>query len=544
MWSIESCPKAKQDAAGGRDAKGRRLSALGRRDLNDMANLRTSVGLFLVCLALLPSRLGAGGNWLNLGPAYDQFELTLEEGRREEWVGPFYYEEDQLSEKIWAVPPVLAYSKDPATETARFILAYPALSYTRSGEQYRWQFFQLLSFAGGPTQTEEYRDRFTLFPLFFLQRSSDPEQNYLAAGPFYGHLRGRLMRDEIRYVLFPLYSQTRKRDVVTDNYLYPFFHLRKGDGLSGWQFWPLFGTEHKEVTTRTDNFGEVETIGGHDRTFVLWPIFASQRAGMGTTNEAMQQALLPLYSLTRSDARDATTILWPFFSRIEDRARQYTEWHAPWPFLIFASGPGKTTTRFWPIYSHAQSSNQLSDFYLWPVYRYNRLNTASLERKRKRVLFFLYSDVKEKNLETGRDRRRRDFLPLFTWRRGFDGAERLQVLAPLEPVLPGNRKIELEYSPIWSLWRSEKNPATGASSQSLLWNLYRREVRADTKQVSALFGLFQTRRHASGSSLRILFIPFKGGANADGTSPAKDASPRDPKPVKGNFDESIAPRGN
>ena len=44
-----------------------------------------------------------------------------------------------------------------------------------------------------------------------------------------------LFRDEIFFVMFPIYSQTRKKDVVTDNYLYPFFHLRHGDGLHGWQ---------------------------------------------------------------------------------------------------------------------------------------------------------------------------------------------------------------------------------------------------------------------------------------------------------------------
>ena len=47
--------------------------------------------------------------------------------------------------------------------------------------------------------------------------------------PLYGHLQNRLFRDEIFFVLFPVYGESRKRDVVTDNYLYPFFHLRHGE---------------------------------------------------------------------------------------------------------------------------------------------------------------------------------------------------------------------------------------------------------------------------------------------------------------------------
>ena len=116
------------------------------------------------------------------------------------------------------------------------------------------------------------RRRFTLFPLYFQQRSPDPNENYTALVPFYGHLKNRLFRDEIFFVMFPIYSETRKRDVVTDNYLYPFFDLRHGDGLHGWQFWPLVGTEHKDVTTQTNGFGEIETIGGHDKFFALWPV--------------------------------------------------------------------------------------------------------------------------------------------------------------------------------------------------------------------------------------------------------------------------------
>ena len=67
--------------------------------------------------------------------------------------------------------------------------------------------------------------RFTLFPLYFQQRSPDPNENYTALVPFYGHLKNRLFRDEIFFVMFPIYSETRKRDVVTDNYLYPVFRF-------------------------------------------------------------------------------------------------------------------------------------------------------------------------------------------------------------------------------------------------------------------------------------------------------------------------------
>jgi len=99
--------------------------------------------------------------------------------------------------------------------------------------------------------------------------------------------------------------------VVTDNYVWPIFHLRHGDSLHGWQFWPLVGQEHKEVTTKTNNWGDVEIVGGHDKSFWLWPIFLNQRTGIGTTNEDHQRAILPFYSSQRSSLRDSTTAPWP-----------------------------------------------------------------------------------------------------------------------------------------------------------------------------------------------------------------------------------------
>src|SRR5262249_48789417 len=152
------------------------------------------------------------------------------------------------------------------------------------GDQFRWQFFQVLSFSGGPTQSEPERNRFTLFPLYFQLRSSDPSQNYTAVVPFYGTIRHHLFRDEINFVMFPLYAQTKKKDVVTDNYLYPFFHLRHGPGLEGWQLWPFVGREHKDVTTKTNGFNDVQTVPGHDSFFMLWPIYFNDHKGVGTPN--------------------------------------------------------------------------------------------------------------------------------------------------------------------------------------------------------------------------------------------------------------------
>ncbi len=482
--------------------------------------------LTLVLAASVPSR-ALGSEVLHAGFLYDEFNLTLAPGHRTEALGPFFYSQQKETQRIWAVPPVLSYTRDPGTESKEIDFLYPVITYDRYGEQYRWQLFQILSFAGGPTQQETARDRFTLFPLYFQQRSSEPSENYTAVFPFYGHVKHRLFRDDIFFVMFPLYGETRKRDVVTDNYLWPIVSLRHGDGLHGWKVWPLAGNEHKDITTETNGFHDVTTKGGHDSFFALWPLFLNAKSGIGTTNEEWLQALIPAYSVLRSPNRDSTTVIWPFFNYVDDREKKYREWDAPWPLIVFARGEGKTTSRVWPFFSQAHNTNLESAFYLWPVYKYNRLRSAPLDSRRTRIGFYVYSDRTEKNTETQAARRRVDCFPLFSYRRDFNGNSRLQIIAVLEPFLPTSKSIERDYSPLWSLWRAEKNPRSGATSQSLLWNLYRHESRLDTKKCSLLFGLFQYQSSTEGKRMRLFYIPLSrtkapahGGAKAGPTKTA------------------------
>ncbi len=459
----------------------------------------------------------AKADW-SAGFLYDEFPLTLDTGKRTEAVGPFFSYEEKDTQRQLALPPFFSRTRDPDLESTEIDFLYPILTYDRYGEEYRFQILQWFAFAGGQTQEENQKNRFTLFPIYFQQRSEIPEFNYTAVFPVYGTLKNRLFRDEIRFAAFPIYAMTRRKDVVTDNYLYPIFHLRRGDGLRGWQVWPLVGSEHKEITSRINSLDEEEVIPGHDRFFAFWPIFLKNTAGIGTDNPAKQISVLPLFTSLRSPKRDSLTAPWPIgLTLTEDRERKYREVGAPWPLIVFARGEGKYTSRVWPFFSQASTTNLQSNFYLWPIYKYNQFRSPPLERERTRILFFLYSDIIEKNLETPDAKRRVDLWPLFTFRRDLDGKERLQILSILEPILPNNKSIERVYSPIWSLWRSEKNPKTDAASRSFLWNLYRCDRLQDVKKRSLLFGLFQYQSAPEGNQWRLFYFPI-------GTNNTKDAS--------------------
>jgi hypothetical protein len=482
--------------------------AIGRGVSPRWRALPWAILLGVALMLALPAAASASG-WEHAGFLFDEFDLTLAPGHRKEAAGPFYYSEVQEGRHTWALPPFYSHSWDPETDSEEIDIAYPLVTYDRFGDQYRWHIGQLFSFAGGPSQLENDRRRFTLFPVYFRQWSSLPEENYTAVLPFYGRLKHRLFRDEIYFVMFPFYIQSRKADVVTDNYVYPFVHVRHGDALRGWQVWPFIGREHKDVTTLTNGFGEVQTVGGYDKSFIMWPFYFEQKTGIGTDNPQWVQGSLPAYSLLRSPLRDSTTVLWPLFSRIDDREKKYREWELPWPLVVVARGPGKTITRVFPFYSRAHSAYLESDFYIWPIYKYNRFHADPADRSRTRILFFLYSDVRDMNTETGSWRHRVDFLPFYTFQRDFKGNRRLQILAPLEPFVPNNKSIDRDYAQLWSLWRSETNPKTKAASQSLLWNLYRHESTPTRQRTSLLFGLYQMERDDKGKHVRLFYTTLR-----------------------------------
>src|SRR6185503_13188236 len=164
----------------------------------------------------------------NFGFLFDRFQLTLEAGYRTEAMGPLYYSEQTEKTSTLAFPPFFSRYRDSSVESQEDDFLYPLLTSLHYGKERRWQFFQLISFAGGQEPDDATEKRFTLFPINFQQRSTDTSQNYTAFVPFYGHLKNRLYHDEIFFAMFPIYSQTRKKDVITDNYLFPIGHVRNG----------------------------------------------------------------------------------------------------------------------------------------------------------------------------------------------------------------------------------------------------------------------------------------------------------------------------
>ena len=470
------------------------------------------VGLLLAaCSSPRATVEGAGPLDLALGPLVFANPLTLEEGREAGFLGPLFYEKhgtenNQTYTQRSFRPIITSYQTDDnRTETTE--LLFPLLTYRRTGKESRVQIGQMIGFSGGDSQTGGDENRTTLFPFYFARRSGDPERDYTALVPFYGTIKNRMLRDEINFFMLPLFLHSRQGNTQTWNYLVPFFHLRKGKDLKGWQAWPLIGREEKIIGPA----GPGEK-GGHRWLFVAWPLYHASEKGIGTENHSKFNALIPLYAIRRSSKGDLTSVLWPFFNKITDKVKGYTEYSAPWPFWIYGNGPDRDKLRIWPLYGRDRTETSNKEFYLGPLYQHSELNTEKILIQRWRVMVRLYQHTHEERKETGEVKDRRDLWPIFTHVRDRE-TRRLQLLAPIGPLLPGNKGIERNYSPLFALWHSEENIATGRSSRSFLFNFYRGERTPKSRKCSLLFGLVRYKKNEEGREWRLLWLfPFRSKA--------------------------------
>jgi hypothetical protein len=392
----------------------------------------------------------------------EEFPLTLRAGQRGEALGPLFHWQDTPEAWEWGFSPWVSYQHEPGVERTQAEFLYPLVSFDQYGSQYRFHILQFLSWSGGQSTVGPEKRRFTVFPFWFSQRSGDPTQAYWALVPFYGHLKGRLFRDEVRFAALPLWVQTRKRDVVTDNYVAPFVHVRTG-GAQGWQVWPFYGQEHRASFVRTNALSDLpEVVPGHEKRFVAWPFWITDRQGIGAENPVTNTVSLPLFSQQRSKTRDNTTLMWPFFTHTVDRERQFEECGCAVALRRVGRWPGQACTP--GVAALGQGDQCRVAERVRAVALLHPQATAgrgSRPGEQTRSVFYLRVDLAERDRRTGAEYRRRSLWPLLHHARDRQGRERLQVLALAEGAFPSNEGIVRGWSPIWSLYRHERDAQTG-----------------------------------------------------------------------------------
>jgi hypothetical protein len=473
--------------------------------------IKKGVILFLGLALLFPATFarGADSTIFTLWPLVDYRSSSAVHYSSLHLLGPIIKYETKNDEHEFALRPLYYHAWEKNRNTAYSEFLYPVASKKSEPGLSFFQGLHLLSFDFGKREKGS-RNEFRLFPILFYGKSKD-KGTYFAFFPLGGKIYDIFGIDEFRFALFPLYGQVRKKDTTHTYWLWPIFSTTRGDRESGFRVWPLFGHSRKE--------------GVYRKRFYLWPIFFSDDLRLNTNNPEHLRAVFPFYVDRESPQLSSHTYLWPFFSHVVNRRKDFEQWDFPWPLWRISRGRDRTVNRFLPFFSDEKVGDTRKRWFLWPLYKIQEIHSDSFDRRRDRLLFFLYSDVRETVHDNGSySKRRIAFWPLFTYQ-SHQGVSRFSTLSLLEPFYPENQGIERNWAPLWRLYQC-KWDRKGDEVSSFLWNLYWKERRGKdlAMEIFPLFfykreqdrvvdwellkGLFHYHVGKKGAEIRLFYLPW------------------------------------
>ncbi|MBI1380081.1 MAG: hypothetical protein GC161_03195 [Planctomycetaceae bacterium] len=300
--------------------------------------------------------------------------------------------------------------------------------------------------------------------------------------PFWGDLDGFLTWDNVRFVLFPLYTRTQRGDSIGHHVLFPIFAWTS-DGRSEertWRVFPLAGVSKKP--------------GRYERHFYLWPIVHWHRNHLHREPERQETKWMvwPLLGRTKVASYRAWTVLWPFFGYAYDRESGFWAWDGPW-FLVRLQGGGRDPlaeerTRLWPLYSHFKGDGLEEQSYAWPIVRVRQETVPDFERASFYVLPF-WQAFDLTRLETGSEESYRKLWPLY---QSYSAGDRSRTAFPALNPFQRLPLLEFHYAWLWELYTRETDgPRTAQRTWAGLW---RAESQGDEHRTSVA-GLWSRRSY-------------------------------------------------
>jgi hypothetical protein len=457
-------------------------------DLVLMVDLRTF-------LLLVSGVLFSGGSWMLQGEEplllrhYWPWEVNEsdETSSRSTWAGPFVEHYRDQHEDFFAVRPFFLDEHpliDPLHRRTRSVL-YP-IWVERTYESHRyWSFLNLIRWSRieapdvenplNPDLIGHYRKAFEIFPFYFNHRYNDPTQDYLGVFPFYGEIKGRLLHERIGWTLFPLYGEFERRGERTRSFLWPIIRIRSGPESHGLSVWPLAG-----YFTRDNDYRE---------RFALWPLIYYHEYALSAPTPTVKLGILPFFASETREGYQRKDYLWPFFGYTRAESPQYNETRALWPIYVQGRGSQRYLNQVAPFYSISHRNEKSSYWVLWPLFNLKKQEENGWEIRKFRMVYFLYQNTTFRRApapsatqESPVVSTRRHLWPLFSYVEQPESGVQLQILSPLEPLLPRNATIRRQYSPLFALYRYSERSAQD-KDMNMLFSLIRFQRRPEHERL-------------------------------------------------------------
>jgi hypothetical protein len=332
---------------------------------------------------------------------------------------------------------------------------------------------------------------------FFLGGSDPDEGSYFAFFPLAGNIKGLLAKDEIHFILFPVYWQARDRGRESLHVLWPFVNTVWGGDWTGGRLWPFHG-RYRSFTEE----GELR----YDRNFYLWPFYIHRDDQMHLSPTELE-FFFPFYGTRRNRQVETSTYLWPLFQTTYERRYDRRSFMG---YLI----PYRVTegqTDIWPFFGLKKTSRALAgsliarrtyrEFCLWPIQRYDWGADGLGESTRFWLLplYWHFHYIDNDTLETRSESR---YWPLLRYRRSRE------VLAVdfLSPLWIDREDYDRYYSRWFGIFRYRWREAIGGWEVLYGALMYRREEATKEKVFSVLGGFLEIGTREGDLALKLLYV--------------------------------------
>ena len=426
----------------------------------------------------------------------------------------------------------------------------------RSEWDFLWPLAQGKTFAGEKSWRfllAYYRDvepgkpdgeyRFTVFPFWFGGR--DKVETYGALFPFGGHMRNFFFKDEIDFILWPIWMRSRIKDVETTDILWPIWSkTTSSDGhRERFRVFPFYmysknarQFEKQAICWPFWTHATYTHPKGKGEAWVAWPFLGR----VNLENQKGWMFLPPFFQFIRGDECNRTYVLWPFYQRETGfRDKLYV-----WPFYgIRTDGPLRRQFWAWPFVFRNENTAGDKRSVRWNFVPFYSCVTDSvrppLSDAEKKDLKDKIREIRKETFASGgvsamypslqpavmqasrknlekleaefRDdrpwsvaHRRVSIWPLF-YRESDIPTDRVR-FRTLD-LWPGNDlpPVERSWAPLWTLADYRRNGP--ASDFELLWGLYRQSGNAETgARDFSLFPFWRHVRDANDTARRWSFL--------------------------------------
>ncbi len=381
----------------------------------------------------------------------------------------FYYRKTDAGTKEFGFRPLFYYHRDDNKDTTVVDFIYPIGKYKQRGEDKNFRIFPIIRDAKHDLADDKERIAHDYFPLFWGR--SEGGEPYGGLFPFYGTIKDRFGRDDMLFVMWPLYYRTVEEGFTSNNYLWPLVRITEGDGGWGARFFPLWG--HEEIT------------GVEYSTYYMLPLVSFRGRYLDTKNPLMDTTIIPFYSSQRTPHSKTTTIIWPLFTYAYDTNFNYKKYDLPWPFLRIARSDVFNITEFSPIFKYQMRTEgdktEMSRYMMYPVFK--DIHFKSPTKTMDTYRFMLINKHITTEYTEGEDELWIYLFPFYNRRSYKSGLESSTALYPL-PLYDDSFKRN--YLPLFEFYNMDLDDE-GVKTIRVMHHLYIKKIEDDWEYIDAPF---------------------------------------------------------